>query len=269
MASLRSGSSGPEVEALQQSLQQKGFGPASADGQFGPQTESAVRSFQTSVGLQADGVVGPNTLAALKMPSVTSNVTADMVGQMFQATPQVKVNIQFHLPFVLKALLDAGLADKSMALMALGTIRAETGSFLPIDEGVSRFNTSPGGAPFDLYDNRADLGNQGPTDGADFKGRGFVQLTGRANYTQFSGVLGLGSQLVDNPELANDPAIAAQLLAAFLKSKEDKIRQALEASDLATARKLVNGGSHGLADFSDTFNRGQVLVPDDVKVQVT
>ncbi|PYV33360.1 MAG: peptidoglycan-binding protein, partial [Acidobacteria bacterium] len=59
---------------------------------------------------------------------------------------------------------------------------------------------------------------------------------------------------------------AAQLLAAFLKSKEDKIRQALEASDLATARKLVNGGSHGLADFSDAFNRGQDLVPDEVQV---
>jgi len=189
-----------------------------------------------------------------------------MVGQMFQASPPVKVNIQFHLPFVLRALLDAALADKSMVLMALGTIRAETGSFLPIDEGISKFNTSPGGTPFDLYDNRADLGNQGPTDGADFKGRGFVQLTGRANYTQFSGVLGLGSQLVDNPDLANDPVIAAQLLAAFLKSKEDKIRQALEASDLATARKLVNGGSHGLADFSDAFNRGQDLVPDEVQV---
>ena len=37
------------------------------------------------------------------------------------------LNIQFHLPFVLTALLDAALADKSMVLMALGTIRAETG----------------------------------------------------------------------------------------------------------------------------------------------
>ena len=266
MASLKLGSSGPQVTSLQQLLQQYSFDPGGVDGQFGGGTDKAVRAFQQSVGLQTDGVVGPNTRAALKMPSVTSNVSTDMVGQMFQASPPVKVNIQFHLPFVLRALLDAALADKSMVLMALGTIRAETGSFLPIDEGISRFNTSPGGAPFDLYDNRDDLGNQGPTDGADFKGRGFVQLTGRANYTQFSGVLGLGSQLVDNPDLANDPVIAAQLLAAFLKSKEDKIRQALEASDLATARKLVNGGSHGLADFSDAFNRGQDLVPDEVQV---
>jgi peptidoglycan L-alanyl-D-glutamate endopeptidase CwlK len=154
-----------------------------------------------------------------------------------------------------------------MVLMALGTIRAETASFQPIDEFESPYNTPPGGPPFALYDNRADLGNQGPTDGEDFKGRGFVQLTGRANYTHFSSVLGLGTQLVDNPDLANDPDIAARLLAAFLKDKEDRIRSALAANDLATARRLVNGGTHGLTDFSDAFRRGQGLIPDNVQVQ--
>ncbi len=165
MISLKKGSIGPRVTEIQQLLQQQGFGPATADGQFGSKTEAAVRSFQSSIGLQPDGVVGPNTLAALKMPSITSNVTLDMVGQMFPGTPPV--NIQFHLPFVLKSLLDAALIDKSMVLMALGTIRAETGSFQPIDEFQSHFNTPSGGPPFALYDNRADLGNRGPTDGAD------------------------------------------------------------------------------------------------------
>lgn len=265
MPLLRLGSSGPEVTSLQVRLKELSFDPGPVDGQFGPSTEAAVRSFQQSVGLQPDGVVGPNAIAALKMPSITSNVTLDTVSQMFPATP--RVNIKFHLPYVLKSLLDTALADNSMVLMALGTIRAETGSFLPIDEGISKYNTSPRGPPFDLYDNRKDLGNHGPPDGALFKGRGFVQLTGRANYTQFSAVLGMGTQLVDNPDLANDPDIAAKLLAAFLKSKEDRIRQALQAGDLATARKLVNGGTHGLADFEDAFQRGQGLIPDDVQVQ--
>ncbi len=216
--------------------------------------------------MQADGKAGPNTIAALTMPFVTSNIMVDMVTQMFPGTHPM--NIQFHLPFVIKALLEAEVADKSMVLMALGTIRAETESFQPIDEFVSTFNTSPGGQPFDKYDNRHDLGNQGPPDGASFKGRGFVQLTGRANYQQFSNAIGMGDQLIQNPDLANDPAIAAKLLAAFLKDREDRIRQALQAGDLAEARKLVNGGSHGLADFRDTFQRGQGLIPDDVQVQV-
>jgi len=265
MAVLQLGSSGATVTALQQRLQQRGFDPGAITRQFGAETQAAVRAFQNSVGLSADGVAGPNTIAALAMPSVTSNVTLDMVAQMFPATP--RVNIQFHLPFVLKALLDAALADRSMVLMALGTIRAETASFLPISEFQSRFNTSEGGQPFDKYDDRVDLGNHGPPDGAAFKGRGFVQLTGRANYTQFSNAIGLGDQLVQNPDLANDPEIAARLLAAFLGAKQDQIRQALQANNLATARKLVNGGTHGLPDFEDAYQRGQGLIPDPVQVQ--
>jgi len=265
MASLHLGSAGPSVTALQQQLQQHGFDPGGVDGQFGASTDAAVRAFQASVGLAADGQAGPNTFAALEAPKITSNVTTDLVAPLFPAAP--RVNVQFQLPLVLKGLLDATLADKGMVLMALGTVRAETGSFEPIDEGISRFNTSDGGRPFDLYDNRSDLGNQGPPDGASFKGRGFVQLTGRANYTNFSKVLGLGTQLVDNPDLANDPGIAARLLAAFLKDKEGRIRTALAANDLATARRLVNGGSHGLADFTDAFQRGQGLIPDPVQVQ--
>lgn len=264
MAIFELGSTGPRVSALQQLLQQRGFNPGGTAGQFDQATDAAVRQFQASVGLSADGKAGANTFAALQAPNVTSNVTADLVAPLFPGAPGV--NVRFQLPLVLKALSDAALADKSMVLMALGTIRAETGGFEPIDEGVSRFNTSTGGSPFDLYDNRADIGNQGSPDGASFKGRGFVQLTGRTNYAKFSIAIGLGDQLVQNPDLANDPVIAGQLLAAFLKASEDRIRAALTANNLTAARRLVNGGSHGLADFTDAFNRGLTRFPDAVQV---
>lgn len=266
MTDLKLGSTGPQVVAVQQRLRQRGFEPGQINGSFGPLTEAAVRRFQQSTGLKTDGIVGPNTIAALKMPSLISNVTLESVLPMFPKTPQV--NIQLHLPFVLKSLLDAQLADKSMVLMALATIRAEAASFQPTDEAESFLNTPPGGSPFELYDNRADLGNLGPTDGADFHGRGFVQLTGRANYMRFSNLLGLGTQLVDNPELANDPEIAARLLAAFLKAKEHPIRSALAADDLATARKLVNGGTYRLADFEGAFHHGLAALPEGVSVEV-
>jgi hypothetical protein len=266
MGLLKLGSAGLRVTALQQLLEQGGFDPGGANGQFDPATDAAVRAFQTSAGLQADGQVGPNTLAALEKLNVTSNVTAVLIAPFFPGAPLL--NIQMQLPFVLKALLDQALADKSMVLMALGTIRAETGRFQPIDEGISEFNTTPAGPHlFDKYDNRHDLGNQGPPDGALFKGRGFVQLTGRANYTRYSAMLGLGNQLVQDPDLAGDPIVAGRLLAAFLKDHEGPIRRALQTSDLAAARKLVNGGSHGLADFSDAFERGQGLIPDDVQIE--
>jgi peptidoglycan L-alanyl-D-glutamate endopeptidase CwlK len=142
--------------------------------------------------------------------------------------------------------------------MALGTIRAETEAFKPLCEGESRFNTSPSGHAFDLYDNRKDLGNQGEPDGARYCGRGFVQLTGRLNYTRYAAEL--GQDLVNKPELANDPAIAAQLLARFLSDREDAIRHAITNNDLAAARKLVNGGSNGLDRFTDAYQKGATLL---------
>ena len=59
----------------------------------------------------------------------------------------------------LAALDAAEIGDRPMVLMALATIRAESAGFRPIDEGISRYNTSPSGHPFDLYDHRHDLGN--------------------------------------------------------------------------------------------------------------
>jgi peptidoglycan L-alanyl-D-glutamate endopeptidase CwlK len=176
---------------------------------------------------------------------------------MFPMTPIG--NITANLPPVLDALAAADMPDRAMVLMALGTIRAETESFEPISEGRSRFNTSPSGHPFDLYDNRSDLGNNGPPDGANFRGRGFVQLTGRSNYTRYASEIGL--DLANNPELANDPQVAAKLLTRFLADREGKIREALAAKDLATARRLVNGGSNGLDRFTDAFNKGMQLIP--------
>jgi putative chitinase len=268
MTVLKLGSSGPDVSTLQDRLSELGFTPGATDGQFGPATQAAVMAFQQSQGLLADGVVGPRTAAALglpsppEVPSVIPGVTVQIVSQMFPNTPVE--NIQQNLPTVLNALVEPQLSEKKMVLMALATIRAETESFQPISEFQSKSNTSPGGPPFGRYDNRTDLGNQGPPDGERYRGRGFIQLTGRANYQIHGADIGLGDQLIQQPELANDPDIAARLLASFLKAKEQRIKQALLADDLATARRLVNGGIAGLDRFTDAYRKGDQLIPDEV-----
>lgn len=292
MQVLKNGSRGPEVRALQTKLKALGFDPKGIDAKFGDDTRDAVIAFQISKGLPANGqadtdtlrllglangnaVTTPSPVATTSSPSVATApaslpdtavteqspfpaATVAIVSRMFPGTPVA--NIKANLPIVLQALADAGLADKKMVLMALGTIRAETASFRPISEGISRFNTTPGSHPFNLYDNRATLGNRGRPDGAQFKGRGFVQLTGRDNYRVHGAAIGLGNQLITNPELANRPDIAAKLLASFLKRKEQAIRDALRANDLRLARKLVNGGSHGLSEFTAAFTIGSGLI---------
>lgn len=264
MATLRLDSKGSQVESLQQKLKELGFNPGDIDGDFGPATEAAVIGFQKSQGLLPDGIAGPRTLKALGLAgpedavTVVPGVTVAVVARMFPYTPLG--NIKANLPQVLASFVECRLDDRPMVLMALSTIRAETESFEPIAEARSRYNTSPNGDPYDLYDYRYDLGNQGPPDGERFRGRGYIQLTGRFNYTKYGQDLGLGDLLIKEPEKASDPVIAARLLAAFLDDKEVPIKQALLQGDLARARRLVNGGSHGLDRFTDAFRAGEQLL---------
>ena len=58
---LKKGSKKPEVKDLQEALKALGFSPGKIDGVFGAATEKAVKAFQSSVGIDADGVVGPIT----------------------------------------------------------------------------------------------------------------------------------------------------------------------------------------------------------------
>ena len=257
METLRQGSSGPSVVQLQTRLKERGFSPGDIDGSFGPGTEAAVLAFQRSDELLADGVVGPRTAAALGFEAASTPgmpvVPMAVAARMFPSAPLD--NIEQNMPPVLEALKAKDLTSVPIVASALATISAETGRFVPIDEFVSRFNTSPGGRPFDLYDWRKDLGNRGPTDGADFKGRGYIQLTGRANYAKYGPLVG-EPNLVEHPERANDPDLAARLLAAFISSKEIAMKQALQDGDLATARRLVNGGTYGLDQFVSAYRTG-------------
>ena len=274
MSFWKKGDSGPEILKLQQKLLAAGFNPGPQTGKFDAATEIALKAFQKSHGLLNDGKAGVKTLEALNkfgagppvnLPPpapgkpIIEKFTTNLVSQIFSPQTPLK-NIKANLPFVLQAMKEAGMAEKNMLLMALATIRVESEGFEPIGEFRSKFNTSPTGHPFDLYDNRLDIGNQGPPDGERYKGRGFIQLTGRANYKEHGAAIGMGNKLVENPDLANDPLIAARLLASFLKAKERPIKEALLDRDFKHARRLVNGGSHGLDKFKETFLKGERLV---------
>lgn len=236
-------------------------------------------AFQRSDGLVPDGVAGPLTQTALALapllarnaptllPPVTppprvlalSRVTEAFrnVATVSRMIPGANLsNIATYLPSIIAALDEVGLGDRPMFCMAVATIAAECAGFRPIDEGISRYNTSPQGHPFDLYDNRHDLGNRGYPDGSNGKGRGWVQLTGMDNYRRMDHELGLNGALVLTPWLANDKEVAARILARFLKDREKAIRDALAVGDTTEARKLVNGGTHGLVAFQAAYGAG-------------
>jgi putative chitinase len=210
-------------------------------------------------GLNAPGVdTRMNTVfsEAYESTEMISQLTPNLVIRMFPSAP--RANIERYLPIVRRALTERGLVDKAMILMALATVRAESATFDPISEVPSPYNTELPGHPFNKYDWRQDLGNMGPPDGAMFRGRGFIQLTGKKNYRLYGALLGY--DLIGNPELANTPQPAAQILAAYLKQNEPSIRSALATGDLAAARRIVNGGLNGLEGFRAAYMSGALLI---------
>lgn len=261
MPALQIGATGADVKRLQEALNAAGYNVGRPDGAFGKNTQAAVKAFQAAKHLGVDGVAGVITKAALGIivgpgPDITASVTVDKVMQMLPDTS--KANVTRHLPNVLAALEAHALGDRWMILMVLGTIYVETGRFAPVPEGISPYNTDPGGPPFGRYDDRTDLGNQGPPDGATFKGRGFVQVTGRANYAKYSVP---GENLVADPDLALDSVVASRILATYMKDRETAIRVASAECNLADLRRLVNGGTNGLDTFSKAYDRGEPIFP--------
>lgn len=260
MLLLMRGNVGKEVAELKKALS-KALGkdasayPGLADGdEFNVDTETALRAWQSSVGLVADGIAGPRSLSALGISppaELAVSVNTAFVSKLFPYTKTS--NIAKNLPYVTAALAAFGLTGANMIGVALGTIRAETEGFVPIAELPSHFNTLPGQAAFSAYEYK--LGNKNSGDGARYRGRGYVQLTGRDNYEKFGEVLDIS--LVDNPDSACAPEVAACLLAAYLDANRDKLTKALAKDDLKAARKVVNGGSYGLDRFTDTFRTAQ------------
>lgn len=187
----------------------------------------------------------PSVPEVSRLEVLNSVVPAEIVAGFFH--PTAKRNVERYLPLVLDALREFGIDTWPQIIVALGTINAESAGFASIPEGQSQYNTAPGGAPFALYDNRSDIGNQGPGDGARFKGRGFVQLTGRDNYKKYGPKVGV--DLIADPDAALDPKTAARILAAFMSDKDERIQKAWENQDWKDARRAVNGGTHGQDRF--------------------
>jgi hypothetical protein len=161
-----------------------------------------------------------------------------------QATGCTEKAVATALPFIIDALMwarllqdDDGTWHPEVLIAALATVATEC-SFQAIEERGSS-------AYFRRYDGRESLGNNQPGDGARFKGRGYIQLTGRHNYTYYGNALGV--DLVKHPEKALEPKIAAEVLALYFKSR--RVHLAARARRWQSVRTLVNGGTNGLERF--------------------
>ena len=125
-------------------------------------------------------------------------------------------------------------ANPAREIHFLAQIAHESGGFHYVREIAS-------GA---AYEGRKDLGNTEPGDGEKFRGRGLIQITGRANYASCGVALGL--DLLAHPELLESPVNAARSAAWFWDSRH--LNELADRGDSKGITKRINGGLNGYQD---------------------
>ncbi|MBC8783597.1 glycoside hydrolase family 19 protein [Pseudomonas fluorescens] len=101
------------------------------------------------------------------------------------------------------------------------------------------------------YEGRADLGNTVKGDGSKFRGRGLIQITGRANYAACGEALGL--DLVNNPELLEQPQHAAMSAAWFWSTRG--LNTLADQGEFTKITRRINGGLTGKADRQELYDK--------------
>jgi putative chitinase len=127
-------------------------------------------------------------------------------------------------------------------------------SRFPTLESAKKYENQPEKLANFVYGGR--LGNIDDGDGYKYRGRGYIQLTGRDTYKKIGDMVGL--DLESNPDLASQPGNAAKIACAFWTSRN--INPACDSGDFTAVTKLINGGLNGLADRQTWLSKVQTVL---------
>ncbi|WP_238552200.1 glycoside hydrolase family 19 protein [Herminiimonas sp. CN] len=148
--------------------------------------------------------------------------------------PYAKSRIDTFAEPLNAAMMEFNISTKGRQASFLAQVGHESGQLRYVCELAS-------GA---AYEGRKDLGNTEPGDGIRYKGRGLIQITGRANYKACGDALGY--DLVANPQLLESPVLACRSAAWFWRSHG--LNELADAGDQTRVTRRINGGTNGLAD---------------------
>ena len=266
---LKKGSTGEDVKKLQTRL---GITP---DGSFGPGTEVKVKEWQTLNGLTADGIVGDGTWGKLfsgtetkapatpnveSMPTVpTSNFKLDklkghvpdsVIAQIPETAAKFNITNTLRLAhFLAQCGHESGgfkAVSENLNYSAKG-LRGTFGKYFPTDALAASYERKPEKIANRVYSSRMGNGDEASGEGWKYRGRGYIQLTGKSNYTKFDGTV--GDDITGNPDLVATKYPLAS--AAFFFNSNSLWAICDRGADDATVTavtKRVNGGTIGLAD---------------------
>jgi putative chitinase len=265
---LKLGSEGEEVKKLQTKL---GVDPI---GKFGPKTDAAVKAWQAANGLVADGIVGPATLAklmgentqsapvvitepapsasvgGLKLEKLKGHIPDSVIAQIPDTAAKFGINTPLRLAhFLAQCGHESGgfkATQENLNYSAKGLMGIFK-KYFPTQTLAEQYQRNPQKIASKVYGGRMGNGPESTGEGFKFRGRGYIQLTGKENYTAFG-------KSINEDMTANPDKVATHyplLSAAWFFSKNGLHRMADEGATDAVVTKItkrVNGGTIGLAD---------------------
>lgn len=274
---LRVGSTGEEVKKLQELL------GVDVIGKFGPKTEAAVKGWQAAHGLTPDGVVGDATWAKMFAPKVEAPQPALVAQPVVQNLAFNLGRLQGHVP---QAVIDQipdtaakfGITTPLRLAHFLSQCGHESGGFKAVQENLNYgakgllgifskyFKTIAQATAYErkpekianlVYANRMGNGNEASGEGWKYRGRGYIQLTGKENYKAFDATV--PEDITSNPDLVATKYALASAAFFFKKNNLWSICDKGSSPEVVTlVTKRVNGGVIGLADrqrhFKEYYN---------------
>jgi putative chitinase len=264
---LKIGSKGEDVKKLQQKL---GLG---ADGVFGPGTEKAVKKWQIDHDLGADGIVGEGTwnkmfgeqtlitepsipqvpiasVGGLKLEKLKGHIPDAVIAQIPDTAKRFEINTPLRLAhFLAQCGHESGgfrATQENLNYSASG-LKGIFGKYFKEAGLAESYQRNPQKIASRVYGGRMGNGPESTGDGFKFRGRGYIQLTGKDNYTAFG-------KAINEDMTANPDKVAthyALLSAAWFFSKNGLHKMADQGSTdavVTSITKRVNGGTIGLAD---------------------
>jgi putative chitinase len=273
---LKVGSKGDDVKKLQTKL------GLTSDGSFGPGTEKAVKAWQTANGLKADGIVGDGTWS--KLFGESAPVAAAKPAVVIPPSDFKLEALKGHIPdAVIAQIPDTAAKFNITNPLRLAHFLAqcghESGGFKAVSENLNysakgllgtfpkyfnattaaQYERKPEMIASRVYGGRMGNGDESTKEGFKFRGRGYIQLTGKSNYTNFTKFI--GEDCIANPDLIATKYPLASAAFFFDSNKLWSICDLGSSDDVVTkVTKRVNGGTIGLADRIKHFKEYYALL---------
>jgi putative chitinase len=264
---LKVGSKGEDVKKLQSKL---GLG---SDGIFGRGTEEVVKAFQLKNGLTPDGIVGEQTWQKIMGQAVliTEPAKPSQVTQPVVSVGGLKLeNLKGHIPDnvitqIPETAAKFGIDTPLKLAHFLAQCGHESGGFKLTQENLNysaqglknifpkyfpgnlseSYARNPQKIASKVYGGRMGNGPESTGEGFKFRGRGYIQLTGKDNYTAFGKAI--NEDVISNPDLVSTKY---PLLSAAWFFSKNCLKRCVDATDatVTSVTKCVNGGTIGLPD---------------------